>query len=456
MSTGHDNTADASTSHSATDRSAPRVIVVDPALAEQLNDELVSQCLPGSQVCAVPTFLNALGELARGPAAAVLVPARAMAGMVAAGAKTMRRMAPDAKLLVVADDTGRAEAERAIEHGFDALVPEPITHPTLHTAWHGTPPASPSPQAEAASGAAATATADQTSKSQAPSADAALEDAELGDVDLVEAILNGQDLLRRTALRLVAARSGITNLGWADPGEDVPAEHVSSAVTCRDHRFGLLHAPAPTPQDHLDGWAAWLGRWLTLERQVRQLEELSMKDELTGIWNRRYFNRFLKHVVDRSARDRSQVTLLVFDIDDFKIYNDRYGHAAGDEILRETARLMQSSVREHDVVARIGGDEFAVIFWDADEKRRPDSHHPESVRAAATRFQQAILQHRFPKLLNEAPGSLTISGGLASFPWDGRTPEELTDKADQIAMQAKRQGKNAITFGPGALRSGEA
>ena len=65
-----------------------------------------------------------------------------------------------------------------------------------------------------------------------------------------------------------------------------------------------------------------------------------------------------------AAQDRSQVTLLVFDIDDFKLYNDKYGHGTGDEVLRETARLMLSVVREHDVVARIGGDEFVVVAKD--------------------------------------------------------------------------------------------
>jgi len=150
------------------------------------------------------------------------------------------------------------------------------------------------------------------------------------------------------------------------------------------------------------------------------------------------------------------VTLLVFDIDDFKNYNDRFGHPAGDEILRETARLMQDSVREHDVVARIGGDEFAVIFWDNDQApRRAHSEHPHDVLKAARRFQQAVYAHKFPKLLDHAPGTLTISGGLASFPWDGRTPEGLLDHADAMALESKRQGKNAITFGPGALGRGE-
>ncbi|MEX1016098.1 MAG: GGDEF domain-containing protein [Phycisphaeraceae bacterium] len=433
-----------------------RVVVVGDALAEQLRDGLAEQCLPGVEVRAVPAFLSALGELGRDEAAAVVVPIAAMAGMVAAGAKTLRRMAPGSRLLVVADDASLAEAQRAVEHGFDALVPEPVDLDTLHLAWHGRPV--PPPQVDTD---ATTPLADRPAMPAARNgATAAIpgqsEDHELGDVDLVEAILNGRGLLRRTAMRLLTARSGIDDVQWAGPDDDVPTHRITATVACRQHLFGTLHAPALAEQQHLDAWAAWLARWLTLERQIHQLEELSMKDELTCIWNRRYFNRFLKNLIERSVRDRSQVTLMVFDIDDFKIYNDRYGHAAGDEILRETARLMQSSVREHDVVARIGGDEFAVIFWDAEEKRRADSQHPESVRTAAKRFQQAVQQHRFPKLLNEAPGTLTISGGLASFPWDGRTPQELLERADEMAMQSKRQGKNAITFGPGALRQGDA
>ena len=174
-----------------------------------------------------------------------------------------------------------------------------------------------------------------------------------------------------------------------------------------------------------------------------------MKDELTGAWNRRYFDRFLARVLERATQGRQQVTLLVFDIDDFKRYNDAYGHAAGDEILREVSAMMRSSVRDHDVVARIGGDEFAVIFWDAGERREAGSKHPGDVRAAAARFQKAIVNHKFPKLGDEAAGHLSVSGGLAGFPWDGRTVDELVSFADAMAIRSKRAGKNAITFGPG-------
>ena len=104
-------------------------------------------------------------------------------------------------------------------------------------------------------------------------------------------------------------------------------------------------------------------------------------------------------------------------------------------------------------VARIGGDEFAVIFWDAEPPRRESSEHPHSVRTAAERFQKAVCQHRYPKLAEQAHGTLTISGGLASYPWDGQTPEQLIDLADEMLLESKKQGKNALTFGPGAMRA---
>src|SRR5690606_22340113 len=141
------------------------------------------------------------------------------------------------------------------------------------------------------------------------------------------------------------------------------------------------------------------------------LWQLANKDELTGLWNRRYFNQYLSQLLDRAAIQRFRVTLMIFDIDDFKQFNDRCGHDVGDQVLQETARLMQSVVRENDVVARIGGDEFAVIFWDAQAPRRLNSQHPDDVLAAAKRFQQALAAKRFPKLVAHDLGTLTISGG---------------------------------------------
>ncbi|MCE9592429.1 MAG: diguanylate cyclase [Planctomycetes bacterium] len=278
-------------------------------------------------------------------------------------------------------------------------------------------------------------------------------DADLGDVDLVDQLLMDRRGLRDLAMRMVASRSGLVGVGWSERAESIPTGRVVATVEHRGRALGYLHAEAVASEDSLRSWASWLGHWLAMDQRMGELWAASYKDELTGVWNRRYFNRFLETVLSRARAERFAVTVMMFDIDDFKLYNDRYGHSAGDEILREASRLMCSVVRDHDIVARIGGDEFAVIFWDAGGPRRPNSSHPTDVSLAAKRFRKAISEHRFPKLADEAPGVLTISGGLASFPWDGQTPDALLEVADRMAIQSKRQGKNVVTLGPGAAQA---
>jgi diguanylate cyclase (GGDEF)-like protein len=119
-------------------------------------------------------------------------------------------------------------------------------------------------------------------------------------------------------------------------------------------------------------------------------------------------------------------------------------------ILTETVRLLQSEIRDCDRVCRIGGDEFAVIFADLEGPREVGSTHPATVENIARRFQLQICEMKFPKLGIDAPGTLSISGGLASFPWDSTDARGLLHHADQLSLMSKRKGKNALTFGPGA------
>lgn len=267
------------------------------------------------------------------------------------------------------------------------------------------------------------------------------------EVELLDALLSERGMFREVLLGRLRRRVGEEEVYYSAE----PVEGPSVAVEHKNRVLGYLVSERVEAQK-LAKWAGWMGRWMALERRMAELKHHALHDELTGAWNRRYFDQFLKTVLRRAHEQRFQVTLLLFDIDDFKVYNDRYGHAAGDEILAEAARLMQSFVRKQDVVARVGGDEFAVIFWDAEAPRRMDSEHPHSIRRAAKRFQKAIVEHRFPKLGDMAPGTLTISGGLASYPWDGQKPAELMRAADEMLLKSKQQGKNAIAFGPGALK----
>ncbi len=179
-------------------------------------------------------------------------------------------------------------------------------------------------------------------------------------------------------------------------------------------------------------------------RRMEGLHRLAITDHLTGAYNRRQFYLLGDQILRRVGRENRRATLLLYDIDDFKRYNDTYGYAAGDEILRETASLVRRVTRSHDVVARIGGDEFAVLFWERGRPRSADSHPPDSASVLVDRFRRALRNHSFALLGPDACGALTISGGLASFPDDGCTVRELLHSADTALKDAKRAGKNRV------------
>jgi two-component system cell cycle response regulator len=187
--------------------------------------------------------------------------------------------------------------------------------------------------------------------------------------------------------------------------------------------------------------------------RIRRLEKLATEDDLTGLKNRRYILEFARQIIERAKKDSGRVTVLIFDIDNFKHYNDEYGHAAGDEVLKQAAVLIRRCCRTHDAVARLGGDEFAVVFWDdprcpppaaGEERRTPSAEHPREVILIAKRFRKELGKADLRLLGAEGKGVLTISGGLSRLGVDGSTPEELFAKADEALLDAKRSGKNRV------------
>jgi len=264
-----------------------------------------------------------------------------------------------------------------------------------------------------------------------------------GDLELVQQMIRGKDIMP-SAITMLRERLGDDTAEFLPVAGGVPPQ--GHAVALDGQVLGAIRT-ACMDEALVALQARWLGAWLRLRDQQNQLKAAAFTDPLTGAYNRRYFDRFLASALEQARAARRNVTVMVFDIDDFKTYNDRYGHDAGDEILRETVKLMRSTIRPTDRVCRIGGDEFAVIFYEPEGPRQEGSRHPQSVFDIAQRFQQHVQQHKFPKMVGLAQGSLTVSGGLATFPWDGMTVDELVKSADERALQSKRQGKNAITLG---------
>jgi len=268
-----------------------------------------------------------------------------------------------------------------------------------------------------------------------------------GDAALVRLLLRGGEVTM-PAISLLRARTADEGVQFFARDQAVPEGVLAVPLTCDGTAYGHLWSDRTLPEE-LRLHAEWLALWLRLGEQQAQLREAAFTDPLTGAWNRRYFDRYLGAAIQKARAARQPVTVMCFDIDDFKRFNDAFGHAAADEILIETVRLLRSVIRPSDRVCRVGGDEFAVIFHEPSGPRKAGSAPPASVFDIARRFQEQVCQQRFPKLGVEAPGKLTVSGGLATFPWDGTTPAELIRHADLLALESKRAGKNAIVFGPG-------
>ncbi|PKO52640.1 MAG: sensor domain-containing diguanylate cyclase [Betaproteobacteria bacterium HGW-Betaproteobacteria-2] len=174
---------------------------------------------------------------------------------------------------------------------------------------------------------------------------------------------------------------------------------------------------------------------LTLQKK---LEEFSFKDGLTGIANRRMFDSILETEWADARRNQSPVSLIMLDIDYFKQYNDEYGHIQGDICLTRVAGILNSaSSRPRDFVARIGGEEFAIILPETDEA---------SARKVAERCKLAIEQERIPHTKSGVSDFLTLSIGLATrIPAQTDKALSLVEQADKALYQAKHQGRDRIS-----------
>ena len=173
----------------------------------------------------------------------------------------------------------------------------------------------------------------------------------------------------------------------------------------------------------------------TLRQKNFELHEISIRDSLTGLYNRKHLMETLDKEVSRSQRHSHSFSLLVIDIDHFKKYNDTYGHLAGDEVLRRLAAVFTESIRSSDYAARYGGEEFIIIL--------PETGAGQGVEAVE-RIRHKMAEERFGG--EDESIKVTISVGVASYPENGEDAETVIRNADAALYEAKELGRNRVVL----------
>lgn len=168
-------------------------------------------------------------------------------------------------------------------------------------------------------------------------------------------------------------------------------------------------------------------------RLYEKTELRAHSDYLTGLWNHGYFQFLLHAEWEKAKINRLPLSLIILDIDDFKVYNDGLGHQAGDSVLKEMAALLKKQCRKMDYACRYGGEEFAIILPQTDARE---------ALLIAERLRENVGNYPFIKEEILPAKRLTISLGLSTFPQNADTPQDLINAADKALYQAKRNGKN--------------
>jgi diguanylate cyclase (GGDEF)-like protein/PAS domain S-box-containing protein len=224
--------------------------------------------------------------------------------------------------------------------------------------------------------------------------------------------------------------------------EGVNHTYLCIPILAQGETLGILHFQATDESPQMESselsfkttFAGQVGLSIANIRLREALRTQSVRDALTGLYNRRYLEEVMEREVRRAGRSGQSLGVLMLDLDHFKSFNDTYGHDAGDTVLREAAAFLLKHVRAEDFVCRYGGEEFVVILPTADQ---------DGARARGERFRARMkdlpIMHQGKSL-----GMVTFSIGVAAFPEHGMSPKELMAAADAALYEAKRGGRDKV------------
>lgn len=425
----------------------------------------VRDALPAAQVVSVASVFDGIAELSAGEFSTVLAAAEPIERRPEDAVRTLRELTGRGRLVLFGHPTLEPLSRKMLSFGVDDYLITPAQPGELQQVFGGSPMrlAESDPVQEAI----------EDDLGEAPAVVAT--PSPFARVSLADAVLDAQlqhphDPITGAVRQIAAALGTSMSLRLSKPDATPPtADDENSVIHSHPVRHGelivsVLHLKVPQDQvvaadarHFLSQVAHQLGKLAALQERHVQLQKLAITDDLTGVYNGRYFRHFLTKILDKARAMRFPVTLLLFDIDNFKKYNDQYGHCVGDEILKQTAALMKRTVREHDCVARISGDEFAVVFWEKEGPRTPHQlaaaangtggipgRPPQTPLQVFERFRGLLNRQEFAGLGASGQGVLTISGGLAVYPYDAQNAEDLYAAADKALMfGSKKAGKNA-------------
>jgi diguanylate cyclase (GGDEF)-like protein/PAS domain S-box-containing protein len=235
--------------------------------------------------------------------------------------------------------------------------------------------------------------------------------------------------------------------------QSVPCPHAKSLessylcipIQAQGEALGILHFQSDVADHHISDaevslagtFAEQTGLAIANIRLRDALRKQSIRDSLTGLFNRRYLEETLERELHRAARGNQPLGVIMIDLDHFKGFNDTFGHEAGDIVLHEIGTFLLKHTRTEDIACRYGGEELVVILPNADAEGT--AMRADQIRTAA---QDLVLTSK-----GQALGTITLSAGIAAFPAHGTSPSQLMAAADAALYRAKKNGRNCV-FGP--------